>query len=207
MGENLTKPVIIIMVIGPHYYSNQRRFSTLKDDDWKVVLRKCGKHIRIRLKQKTLSGAHSARNLGADPVDHYLEVAYTKLLGGEWEWKEKFTLLEQMIRIINHEISATVEKYKTIKSRELRLEYTDITDEFYVLDDMEETVEEEAKFKEQCAALEIAASGDAELEMIYEAIREGMKRAEIAELLGKTPKQLDKLKEKLVNKVRKLQQS
>lgn len=207
LGENQTKPVNITMIIGPYYSNNQRRFSTLKENDWKIVLRKCTKHLRIRLKQRTLSGAHSAGNLGTNPVDHYLEIAYTKLLGGEWEWKEKFTLLEQMIRLIDHEISAEVEKYKTPKSKALRIEYTDITDEFYLPDDTEVTVDEENTFKEQCEALKSAASGDTELEIIYEAICEGMKRADIAELLGKTPKQFDKLKEKLVNKVKKSQQS
>jgi len=112
-----------------------------------------------------------------------------------------------MIRLIDHEISAAVEKYKTTKSKALRIEYTDITEEFYLPDDIEVTIEEEVTFKEQCDALKNAASGDTELEMIYEAICEGMKRADIAELLGKTPKQFDKLKEKLVNKVKKSQQS
>jgi len=66
-------------------YDNQKKFAALKENDWVVVLAKCKKHIRLKLKQKTLSGAHAASNVGADPVDHYLSMAYTKLLEGEWE--------------------------------------------------------------------------------------------------------------------------
>lgn len=193
------------MIIGQYYSGNQRKFSEVKDSEWKIVLKKCEKHIRIRLKQRMSSGVHTAANLGTNPVEHYLEAAYTKLLGGEWEWKEAYTLLEQMIRIINRAISVEVEKYKTDKAQALKIEYTDITDEFYVPDDHETTKEDEDRFKTQCEALKQAAEGDDELVIIYEAICEGMKRADIAELLGKTPKQFDKLKEKLINRVKKSQ--
>lgn len=190
------------MIIGQYYSSNQRKFSDVKENEWRVVLKKCEKHIRIRLKQRMSSGVHTGANLGTNPVEHYLEAAYTKLLAGEWEWKEAYTLLEQMIRIINKAISVEVEKYKTAKAQALKIEYTDITDEFYVPDDHETSKVEEETFHAQCEALKQAATGDDELVIIYEAICEGMKRVDIAELLGKTPKQFDKLKEKLINRVK-----
>ncbi|HWY37002.1 MAG TPA: hypothetical protein VNY73_00490, partial [Bacteroidia bacterium] len=68
------------MIIGQYYSSNQRKFSEVRESEWKVVLKKCEKHIRIRLKQKMSSGVHTAANLGTNPVEHYLEAAYTKLL-------------------------------------------------------------------------------------------------------------------------------
>jgi hypothetical protein len=191
------------MIIGQYYSGNQRKFSGVKESEWKVVLKKCEKHIRIRLKQRMSSGVHTAANLGTNPVEHYMETAYTKLLAGDWEWKDTYNLLEQMIRIIDKAISVEVEKYKTDKAQALKIEYTDVTDEFYVPDDHETSKEDEETFKAQCEALQQAAAGDDELVMIYEAICEGLKRADIAELLGKTPKQFDKLKEKLINRVKK----
>src|ERR1700744_3787019 len=93
-----------------YYYSNQRRIEPLSDADWKAALAKCKEHIKWRLRQRTLSGAHSASNLGADPVDHYLGIAYEKLLAGDWEWKDDFTLGQQLIRIADSYISKQVEK-------------------------------------------------------------------------------------------------
>lgn len=191
------------MSIGHYYYSNQKKFATLKENDWIVVLSKCKKHIRLKLKQKTLSGAHAASNVGADPVDHYLSMAYTKLLEGEWEWKTEFSFFEQMLRMIDSFISKQVEKQQTEKAKALRLEYTNVIDEFYIADQDEFDAEENKTYEAQAKALQDAAKGDPELEIIYDAICEGMKRADIAELLDKTPKQFDKLKEKLINKVRK----
>lgn len=196
------------MILGPYYTNNHKRFLSVTPNDWKIVLYKCKKHIRIRLKQKTLTGAHAASTIGSDPVEYYLGLAYTKLLEGAWEWKQQYTLLEQMIRAIDSAITKQVEKHTTKKAEALRIVYRDdITDEFYVVEDDHFEPDEEQKFKEQADALHDAARGDTELEIIYEAICERMKRADIAELLGKSPKQFDKLKEKLINKVRKSQQS
>lgn len=196
------------MILGPYYTNNHKRFLSVTQAEWKVVLYKCKKHIRIRLKQKTSAGAHAASTVGSDPVEFYLGLAYTKLLEGAWEWKQQYTLLEQMIRAIDSAITKQVEKYTTKKAEALRITYRDdITDEFYVIDDDHFEPDEEQKFKEQADALHDAARGDTELEIIYEAICEGMKRSDIAELLSKSPKQFDKLKEKLINKVRKSQQS
>lgn len=204
MGEKEIKPVIIIMSIGPYYYSNQRRLSPLSESDWIVVLAKCKKHIRLKLKQKTLSGAHAASNVGSDPIDHYLSMAYTKLLEGEWEWKAEFSFLEQMIRMIDSFISKQIDKQKTGKAKAVRLEYSNTINEFYITDNDEFDLEENSIYETQAKALADAAKGDAELEVIYDAICEGMKRADIAELLEKTPKQFDKLKEKLLNRVKKI---
>ena len=196
------------MILGPYYTNNHKKFSSVTDADWKVVLYKCKKHLRIKLKQKTLTGAHAASTVGSDPVEYYMGLAYSKLLEGVWEWKQQFTLLEQMIRAIDSAIGKQVEKYTTKKAEALRITYRDdITDEFYVVDDDPFEPGEEQQYKDQADALYDAAKGDTELELIYDAICEGMKRADIAELLGKTPKQFDKLKEKLINKVRKSQKS
>lgn len=194
------------MILGPHYTNNGERFSKTSDSEWRTVLYKCKKHIRIRLKQKTITGAHAASTVGGDPVDHYLSLVYTKLLAGEWEWKPDYSLLQQMIRAIDSEISKQIEKYTTKKSESLRISYTDITDEFYVDDDVPYDEEQDKHYQTQVEALNDAAKGDTELELIVDAIKEGMKRADIAELLGKTPKQFDKLKEKLINKIKKVKQ-
>jgi hypothetical protein len=51
-------------------------------------------------------------------------------------------------------------------------------------------------------AVEEAMRGDTQLELIVEALKEGMKRVDIAELLDLQPRQFDKLREKLIKKVK-----
>lgn len=70
------------MELGKYYEANQRRFNVLTDNDWRAAIKKCKEHLNWKLKQKTLFGAHSPANLGADPKEYYLSLALEKILAG-----------------------------------------------------------------------------------------------------------------------------
>lgn len=190
----------LYMQTGPHYENNHKRIALLTEADWKVALAKSKEHLKWKLWQKTLSGVHSASSLGADPIEHYLGMAYEKILTGEWEWKEQFTLAQQMIRIINSSISKEVDKATTAKGQ-VKIFYHDQDEQFYDIEEpaeMAENIANEAKLK----FIEAAIAGDEELEFVVEALKEGKKRIEIAKLLEIKPRQLDKIKERLFRKIK-----
>ena len=195
------------MELGEYYKQNQGRITLLSERDWKVALKKCKDHIKWKLRQKTLSGAHSASRLGADPVDHYLGISYEKILSGEWEWKEEFSLVEQMIRIVDSYISAEVEKKKTKKEKSLKIGYKDIESEFYDLAEPPDSSDEEGEFNERLKIINDAIKGDSQLELFMEAVKEGMKRSDVAAMLDLQPRQLDKVRERLFRKIRTYQSS
>lgn len=190
------------MAVGAYYEQNQSKLAKLSESDWRVALKKCKDHITWKLNQKTLSGAHAASRLGADAVDHYLGIAYEKLLAGDWEWKEGRPLVEQMIRITNSIISTEVEKKKTKKEESFAISYRDNENEFYDVADLPDSSEEEPEFAGKLQIIYNAVEGDAQLELLMEGVKEGMKRAEIAELLEMRPRQFDKLRERLIRKVK-----
>src|SRR5690606_16210184 len=190
----------------PFYSKNQERFARVSEDEWKVALHKSKIHIKWRLKQKMKRGAHSSINLGGDPVDHYLGIGYEKLLAGEWEWKEKFTLSEQMIRVIDSYITKEVNKYKTKVKNDPEIVYDDdLVASFYDTKPEDANDEEElAKYNEMVSSTERAVQDDYDLAIFWECIKEGKKREQIAEILEKKPKQVDKLREKLFQKAREI---
>ncbi len=191
----------MIMEVGKYYNSNQHKITALNDADWKVALAKCKEHIKWRLKQRTLSGAHSASNLGSEPVDHYLGIAYEKILDGKWEWKDDYTLGQQMIRVANSYISKEVEKATSAKGEALQIIYKDVEEEFYDLAEPPDDDSEVKEFETRILAIETAVAGDEELEFMIEGLKEGKKRADIAELLGIGVRQFDKLREKIMRRI------
>lgn len=189
------------MKLGKYYHQNRKKTDRLTDSDWKVALAKCKEHLKWRMKQKTLSGAHSSSNLGMDAIDHYLGIAFEKILNGEWEWKEEYTLGQQMIRIADSAISKSVKKSKTKKSEALQVSYIDVEQHFYDLAEPPDEDESEA-VSTKIKSIENAVVGDIQLELLIEALKEGKKRSEIAELLELEVRQFDKLREKLLRKVK-----
>lgn len=195
------------MEASKYYQSNQIKIIALTDNDWKVALWKCKEHIRLRLKQRTLSGAHSASNLGAEPVDHYLGIAYEKILTGAWDWKDDHTLGQQLIRIADSYMSKSVEKAGSAKESELQIVYKDVQEEFYDLAAPPSDDKEQKDIDQQLKKIENAAAGDENLEFMIEGLKEGKKRVEIADLLGIGVRQLDKLREKLIKRIQNQQSS
>lgn len=190
------------METGKYYYTNQRKVERLTDADWKVAMAKCKEHIKWRLRQRTLSGAHSASNLGADSVDHYLGIAYEKILAGIWEWKDDFTLGQQMIRIADSYMSKQVEKATSAKSEALKIVYKDVEKEFYDLAAPPADDREREDMERKLAAIETAAAGDEDVEFMIEGLKDGKRRAGIADLLGIDVRQFDKLREKLMRRIK-----
>ncbi|WP_270087086.1 hypothetical protein [Sphingobacterium sp. SYP-B4668] len=189
------------MKLGKYYHQNREKTDQLSDWEWKIALAKCKEHLKWRMKQKTLSGAHSSSNLGMDAVDHYLGIAFEKILNGEWEWKEEYSLGQQMIRIADSTISKSIQKTKTKKSEALQVSYLDVEQHFYDLAEPPDDEETEA-FSKKIKSIEEAVIGDIQLELLVEALKEGKKRSEIAELLELEVRQFDKLREKLLRKVK-----
>src|SRR5690606_25577307 len=122
------------MNLGPHYESNSSKIASLTDDDWRVAIKRCDEHVKLRLRQRTLYGAHSPARLGGDPVAYYVGIAIDKVLIGDWEWKDKFTISEQLIRIADSHISTEVEKSTGKNDARAKICYTDDI-EFYQISD------------------------------------------------------------------------
>lgn len=191
------------MDVGPYFEINQSRTANLLENDWKVALKKCKDHLRLRLSQKTLSGVYSSSNLGAEPIDHYLSLAAEKILSGAWEWKEKYSLGAQMIRIVDSEMSKEVERKYTMTSHLSKIKYIDNDDELqlYHKEELDIRPVDLTINMVKLESIEKACKGDSQLEFIVEALKEGKRRAEIAELLEITPRQFDKLREKLIRRI------
>lgn len=119
------------MEVGRYYQRNQQKLAAISSKDWKEALAKCIRHIELKLKNKTLYGAHAGSRLGAEAVDHYVSLAYEKIISGDWELKDGIDLAEQMIRIIGSYISKAVKHSKTNKAAALNVQYVPIEDEFY----------------------------------------------------------------------------
>jgi len=192
------------MKLGQHYKSNSKKLKSVTIEQWAVVLKKCQEHVKLRTKQRTLFGAHSEKNLGEAPIHYYTSYAYEAIISGHWKWQDRFDLAIQMIRIINSRMSAEVEKVRTAKTEELKITYMDIESDLYMIgvNNHNFSDEESQKFIYQVEQVENAINGTPDLEFFWEGIKEGKKRAEIAELMDIKPKQLDKVKERFIRTVR-----
>lgn len=203
---------------GAFFESNSIKLNTVSSVEWEIALRKAEKHLNYRLWNRTSFGAHTSENLGVPPKEYYLNFAYMSVIYGNWEWKDDFDLPQQLIRIIDSRISTVVQSYKKAKDKnEVRLKDGkhqlttsevphDIESTFYDLKGDEEISEEDLlKVEVQYKEIEqfISESDDDDLIMFWEAVKEGYTRRDIAELIGKTPKQLDKIKEKLLRQINK----
>lgn len=202
---------------GPFFESNSMKLNTVSSVEWEIALRKAEKHLNYRLWNKTKFGANTSENLGVPAKEYYLNFAYMSIIYGNWEWKDDFDISQQLIRIIDSRISTVVESYKKAKVKneersmdgKYQLTTTEVTQDientFYDLKSDEEIsnedllkVEEEYKKTEQF----IIESHDNNLIMFWEGVKAGYTRKDIAELIGITPKQLDKIKERLLRKIK-----
>jgi len=187
---------------GKFYNANLRKLDGLTDAQFKAALHKCRIHLLVRLKQRSTFGAHTERRLGEDPIDYYTQYAYNAIVSGNWQWKDGRTLGQQMIRIIESTMSTEVDKFRTGKEPQ-RVD-DEFDDGLYSDDPLPDAFEftKEILINKQVDVLEEAIKGDEELEMYWECIKAKMKRAEIAAFMEITVKKQDKLREKLIDKVR-----
>jgi len=187
---------------GRHYEANARKLEAVTESQWTDALKKCREHLRIKLKHRTTFGAHTERRLGEDAFDYYTHYAYNAIISGTWEWKAGRTLAQQMILIIDSALSTEVEKTRTGKEPDMLNGNFD--DYFYDDEPLPDEFEftKQVLIDKQVSVLEEAIKGDQELEVYWECIKAKMKRAEIAEFMEVTVKKQDKLREKLIDKVR-----
>jgi hypothetical protein len=156
-----------------------------------------------------LFGAHTEERLGMDPVDYYVSYAYDAIIEGKWEWKSGRELGKQLIRIAENRIGKEVKKFKASDDGKFSaagdvIDEMDTGDHFYSLDPppANPSILQEAVYTKKIAIIEEAIKGDENLEIFWECIKEGMKRDAIATFMEKKPKQIDKLREKLKDKIK-----
>lgn len=196
------------METGKYFEKNHKKLDSVADIEyqWAIALEKCREHIQIRLKRRTTYGAHTAERLGEDPYDYYAAYAYEAILSGRWEWKDSHTLSEQMILVADSTISTEVEKMESKKEKNngTKLAYDDIVTLFYGQDILPDKLDmvKEILINKQVSIIEETIKNNDDFENLWECIKDGMKRTEIAAFMEKTPKQLDKIRERFIKKIK-----
>lgn len=181
------------------------RLTAVTEDEWKHILIELKKHIYARIKGKTLYGAHSERELGVGAIDYYVSESIACLYELRWEWKEKYTLLDELKRICGSLISANVDKYKRRKERggsvQGNTQYIDTEDLLAkygsIEADEEDNTELTARFE---SLLEQASNGDPQLEIYAVAVLEFDNLEEISQNIDMPINDLYKLHRKLVRR-------
>lgn len=191
---------------GKYFEHNQKKLDSIPDADleWVKALKKCKKHVIMKLRKRTLFGAHTEERLAMDPVDYYVSFAYEAVLDGNWEWKDGRTLGQQLVRIADNRIGKEVEKFKIEENNKFSIAGEDIDELFFSTNPPpgEPTMLQEILFNKQVEIIEEAVKVDENMEMFWECVKDGMKRDAIAAFLEKKPKQVDKIREKIINKIK-----
>jgi hypothetical protein len=193
------------METGKHLLKNHKKLDLLSDieGEWAIALEKCKNHVQLKLKKKTLFGAHTLSRLGENPIHYYVSNAYDAILSGRWEWKDSHTLAEQMILIADSTISTEVEKTKSKTSNHVPIIYDDLEIMFYAQEELSETDKtSEIISNSQVALIEDRIKDDLTLVIFWDCIKEGMKRVDIAAFMEITPKQQDKIRERFINTIK-----
>lgn len=193
-----------ILETGKHFKRNQQKLESVTESQLVLALKKCRDDVRLRLRKRTLFGAHAEERLGMDPEDYYVSFAYDAVIYGLWEWKDGRTLGDQMVRIAENRIGKEVEKYNSEGKQKFSVPTEEIDDLFYTSSAplQEPTIVQEAVYSKQISIIEEAVDGDEDLQMFWECIKDGMKADAIADLLEKPPAHVYKLREKLINKIK-----
>lgn len=151
--------------------------------EWRDALNKLSRHITWRLKAQiiknenetpevvgglTAHGAHSEHHLGENALNYYTKEAILKLYECRWEWQERFTLSQQLIRIVDRLIENEHDKYVEVVVRapeETNPKYMEALQEFGQ-EMQRHTTQVDKDYQRICAAVK----GDAELEAFVDAI-------------------------------------
>lgn len=177
------------------------RLHSISEKEWRYVIDKLTVFVHFKLKGKTLFGAHSTQYLGIKAIDYYVDEAVAKLFSLEWKWQyEKYTLIDQLKRIIGSMISTNVESFKK------RIEKITPTenDVLYILiekgslndnDDYDLTY---LTFKK---ALEECSQDDEDLQLYAMALEECNSFDEMSAQLGWDKKKLYSLQQKMTRRI------
>jgi hypothetical protein len=177
------------------------RLTQVTDKDWNVTMEKAQRLIKLKTGGRTNYGCHSETNLGMHPFDYYFVRAVEALYYGKWDWKyEKYSLSQQVCRIIGSMISEKVRKYEV--KLKTKIVVLPINDEILELEDEDINLEEiEKKYQNQLKLVEEAIGGDDDLEYLWLCIKEEKTSDEIVEELRWTKPKYYKMMEKLRRKV------
>lgn len=177
-----------------------KRLHAIPEKEWLDIVDKLTKFVYFKLKGKTIFGAHSEKNLGVEPIDYYVDGAISKLFGLEWEWQyEKYSLLEQLKRIVGSMISTNVESFKKKKEKELPTE-DEIINVIIEKNNTDNEGDNEIYelFKK---ALEECSKDDEDLQLYAMALDECDSFNEMSKELGWDKKKLYSLQQKLTRRV------
>lgn len=166
--------------------------------EWLDVVDKLTTYVHFKLKGRTLFGAHSEQILGSNPIDYYVDEAIGKLFSLEWKWQfNKYSLVEQLQRIVSSMISTNVEKFK-VKKENITLMEEDKLISLVKSDINEEENDYYEVFK---LALEECSKDDDDLQLYVMALDECVSFDEIVEATGFEKKRLYVLQKKMTRRV------
>ena len=192
-----------------YFKQNNQRLSDITDDEWIEAIYLCRSAVRNRVKGRTKYGAHSELALGGKADEIYTEQAIDAILEGRWEFKAKFSLKDQLIRIAGSIISTNVDKQKNIRDKPLEIGYIDedsnIVDDFYneELEFSELELREKEKLEKQFLIIEGFANTDEDYREYFECVCEQLKPYEIAELMNRDIESIYRLTENFKKKAKK----
>lgn len=173
----------------------QIELEKISDQEWEEICNRSKSFLKKKLFNKTSFGAHSENELGVPAIDYYFEEAVSKIFAFEWEWQfEKYTIVQQIMRIAGSLISKNVDKYrKKVENGNFETEFSDnmaydLFDEVYdsSIDELLDCIER------------IVKEGDEFLQMHWESIKEGLKSSQIAEIIEKPVNYVYRQNEKLI---------
>lgn len=183
------------------------RLRAISMAEWKGAFKKCYGHVDLKLRNKTLAGAHCEQRLGMPPADYYVGNTYKALFEQSWEWQyEKYDLVTQMTRIINSMISNEVRKYVAEQKQNKQLPLLIENDSFDGLrDEGPEEDSTESQYLEQCAqALSKACNGNMRYQHFIKLKLDGKSYDEIANEITCTLNDAYQMMETIARRARKL---
>ena len=201
-----------------NHYDNSDRLDTVTEKDWRDALDQLTAYLTWRLRGKTARGAHSEKALGMPAFDYYQEEAVVKLIEGEWKWQERFTLGKQLEKIAAGLITKNAEKWERAHPWEKQdgtnrmedvipkrkpdlIEFSDDMEQYSDIldDDGKEEVDETYEM-----VMTLVADDD-ELVLYVQAIQECNSFQDLPERMGISIKRVYRLQEKLMRRLRKVQ--
>ncbi|MBQ9293937.1 MAG: hypothetical protein IJ219_03305 [Bacteroidaceae bacterium] len=142
------------------------KLDRVTEAEWREALSALTAWIAWRLRGKTSYGAHSEEELGMPAADYYIGEAVMRLFECRWEWQDRFSLKDQLIRMVGSLIDTQLKAYQ-LKVEEGRCSTGEVDastlsdslpDDDYTLDVAYEIAQAKVK-------------GDNELESFLDAIR------------------------------------
>jgi hypothetical protein len=175
-----------------------QHLNSITDSEWLDVVDKLTTYVHFKLKGRTLFGAHSEQNLGGNPVDYYVDEAIGKMFSLEWKWQfDKYSLLEQLQRVVGSMISTNVEKFKTKKENIILME----EDKLISLEKSEINDYDVEYYEVFKNALEECSKDDEDLQLYVMALDECISFDEMVTATGFEKKKLYVLQKKMTRRV------